>query len=158
MHFFIFFIGIIIMYFIIMFIIENNKEKKKKIEDINKEISLIKANLNELNESFKIHFIENIYKIRKDFDETREKTEKDILLLEECCSLLLQEREEKDRSEDNDALKQLIETISDDEHSIDESYKIAEDKREDIIDVMYKENDKLKEKLAEYEKRFGKIE
>ncbi|HED1035556.1 hypothetical protein ACNF5Q_01600 [Campylobacter coli] len=157
MHFFIFIISIVIMYYIIMFILENKKEKKKKIEDINKEISLIKANLNELNESFKIHFIENIYKIRKDFDETREKTEKDIILLEECCSLLLQEREEKDRSEDNDALKQLIEAISDDEHSVDESYKIAEDKREDIIDAMYKENENLKEKLSEYEKKFGKL-
>lgn len=55
MHFFIFIISIVIMYYIIMFILENKKEKKKKIEDINKEISLIKANLNELNESFKIH-------------------------------------------------------------------------------------------------------
>ncbi|TKX28243.1 hypothetical protein [Campylobacter estrildidarum] len=157
MHFLAFVAVIAIVYYIIMFILENKKEKKKKIEDINKEISLIKANLNELNESFKIHFIENIYKIRKDFDETREKTEKDILLLEECCNLLLQEREEKDRSEDNDALKQLIEAISDDEHSIDENYKIDEDKREDIIDAMYKENENLKEKLSEYEKKFGKL-
>ncbi|EHN6916677.1 hypothetical protein KJK76_001517 [Campylobacter jejuni] len=76
MHFFILIIGMIIMCYIIMFILENKKEKNKKIEDINKEISLIKANLNELNESFKIHFIENIYKIRKDFDETREKITK----------------------------------------------------------------------------------
>ncbi|HEF7700833.1 TPA: hypothetical protein SBA14_000293 [Campylobacter jejuni] len=39
----------------------------------------------------------------------------------------------------------------------EEEYKISEDKREDIIDTMYKENENLKEKLSEYEKKFGKL-
>ncbi|KQI13687.1 hypothetical protein [Campylobacter coli] len=29
--------------------------------------------------------------------------------------------------------------------------------KEDIIDAMYKENENLKEKLSEYEKKFGKL-
>lgn len=136
MHFLTFVVVIAIVYYIIMFILENKKEKKKKIEDINKEISLIKANLEKLNE-------------------ITEKADEDILLLQKCCSFLIEKHKEEENK--NDTLKQLIETISDDEHSIDESYKIDEDKREDIIDAMYKENENLKEKLSEYEKKFGKL-
>lgn len=51
--------------------------------------------------------------------------------------------------------EELLELLSSEESK--EVYKIDKDKREDIIDAMYKENENLKEKLSEYEKKFGKL-
>ncbi|EGN1014881.1 hypothetical protein IR419_001817 [Campylobacter coli] len=66
---------------------------------------------------------------------------------------------ESEYEKENDAnsytpTEELLELLSPEQSK--EEYKIAEDKREDII-AMYKENENLKEKLSEYEKKFGKL-
>ncbi|MBZ7974613.1 hypothetical protein [Campylobacter molothri] len=65
------------------------------------------------------------------------------------------EYEKENDVNSNTSTEELLELLISEESK--EEYKIDEDKREDIIDAMYKENENLKEKLSEYEKKFGKL-
>ncbi|EOH3683470.1 hypothetical protein [Campylobacter sp. CNRCH_2014_2452] len=66
------------------------------------------------------------------------------------------EYEEENDANSYTSVEELLELLSMEEN--EEEHKTDDDNKKNVIETMYKENDKLKEKLAEYEKRFGKIE
>ncbi|EEU8065484.1 hypothetical protein HDM85_001798, partial [Campylobacter coli] len=152
--------------------IEENKEELHKCKNSNIVIEKINIYTSLLNLS---NLLENYDKLDK---ELKEKIFTVILFIfAHVCIYKYQKKDfecfinsliielgidigESEYEKENDAnsytpTEELLELLSPEQSK--EEYKIAEDKREDIIGAMYKENENLKEKLSEYEKKFGKL-